>query len=149
MGAGGLTSHLAAGPVNMSKKDLFQKDSSQLDQPTADRALSTRSLPSVSPYKHLKGGSERVMSVHARDPSDAHINLKSLSFRAPLFGRNAPQKVDGKTNSKYCNEEIVKSWMKDRDGHEVETGTEAFPVSEDHGGNDSDWNGTIRRTQSF
>ena len=146
MGAGGLTSHLAAGPVSLP---TLREPSKDMFQTAHEHALSARSLPEVSPYRHLKGGSERVLSVHARDSPDVHRNLKSLSFRAPIFGKHSPEKIDMKSNTKYCNEEIMKGWLKDKDGVPGENAI--FPISDDeHATADEDsWNGTIRRTQSL
>ncbi len=148
MGAGGLTSIIAAGPI--CPNETAKMHGMQL---SADQALSARSLPELSPHKHLKGGSERVLPSHGRDIADAQRHLKSLSFRAPIFGKPSLEKVDAKINSKYCNDEIVKGWLKARDSTEEPGSTNGeFPGadSEEHRGDDlGSWNGIIRRTQSL
>ena len=147
MGAGGLTSIIAAGPI--CPHETAKMNGMHL---TADQVLSARSLPELSPLKNLKGGSERVLHSHGRDIADVHRNLKSLSFRAPIFGKPSLEKVDGKINSKYCNDEIVKGWLKARDATEPSSAIGVCPNvdSEEHRGDDLDsWNGVIRRTQSL
>jgi hypothetical protein len=141
MGAGGLTSHLAAGPVNLPtlhSGDMFQTIHH-------DHVLSARSLPEVTPNRHLMvGGSERALPVHTGDSQEVYRNLKSLSFRAPLFGKFSPHKVDVKTNTKYCNEEIMKRWQKER-----ETTNSGIREDKNAASNEDPWNGNIRRTQTL
>lgn len=45
-------------------------------------------------------------------PNEKSGSFKLYSLRAPIFGKNAPEKVDLKANQKYCSDEIVKSWFK-------------------------------------
>ena len=148
MGAGGLTSLIAAGPICPNR--TAKTNGMQL---SADQALSARSLPELS-CTHLKGGSERVMLSQGRDMLDANQHLKSLSyFRAPIFGKPSLEKVDAKLNSKYCNDEIVKGWLNVRDSNEEPGSTDGICPRvdpEDLRGVDPDnWNGIIRRTQSL
>ena len=58
---------------------------------------------------HLAGVDMRRSSVTSNERSGS---FKLYSLRAPIFGKNAPEKVDLKANQKYCSDEIVKSWFK-------------------------------------
>ena len=50
--------------------------------------------------------------------SGGSYKFKAQDLRAPIFGKNAPEKIDFKANHKYCSDEIIKSWFKivDLDG---------------------------------